>query len=390
MSPFWITKAFFSGFVLAAINSMMSPPGNRLAPVAFSEIEGWRSDNHAAALLAFRDSCAAILGEARGFERPVLFGGNKSHWTAVCETAQTARDPRAFFEANFVALRVIDPDRPEGLFTGYYEPEAQGSRTKSGAYQVPIYRTPNDLVAFDEHQEAIAGYKYGRLIYGIPQPYFTRREIEEGALDGRGLEIAWLKNWADAFFIHVQGSGRIRLPDGALLRLAFGAKSGRPYAGIGGLLVERGAFSREDMSMQATRSWMAANERAARSLMWENQSFIFFREIDVPDENLGPPGAQHVSLTPQRSLAVDRSLWLFGTPVWLDTAAPAAADGAMQSFRHLLIAQDTGTAIRGAARGDVFWGAGADAAWTAGHMKSPGTMIVLLPHALAKMLLASQ
>lgn len=214
---------------------------------------------------------------------------------------------------------------------------------------------------------------------GKQAPYLTRRDIEEGALEGQGLEIVWLRDWADAFFIQVQGSGRVRLAEGGMLRLSYAAKSGHPYTGIGGLLVQRGVLSEEAMSMQAIRRWMSRNPRDARELMWENKSFVFFREIELEDPALGALGAQHVQLTPRRSLAIDRSLWMFGTPVWLDTHAPAEEGSRMVEFRHLLIAQDTGSAIRGLARGDVYWGFGAAAAALAGPMKSTGAMTVLLP-----------
>jgi membrane-bound lytic murein transglycosylase A len=287
-------------------------------------------------------------------------------------------------------LAVSDSARPEGLFTGYYEPEAAGSLAETAEYAVPVYRRPAELVGFDAVVEKHSGLKYGTLVDGKPSPFFTRKDIENGALRGRGLEIVWLRDWADAFFIHIQGSGRIRLPGGTYLRLAYGGKNGRPYTGIGGLLVERGAFSRENMSMQATRAWMTKHPQAARQLMWENQSFIFFREVPIDDPVLGPPGAQYVSLTPRRSLAVDRGIWMFGTPIWLDTQTPSGPDAELETFRHLLVAQDTGTAIRGHARGDVFWGSGEPAAIAAGNMKSPGRMTVLLPKALAERLVTQQ
>lgn len=349
-----------------------------LEPITFSAIPGWAADDHAAALAAFRRSCAEIIAEGNAFKRPVQYGGTREQWVAICHQPD-GKTPRQFFEDHFQPFKVNDPNRPEGLFTGYYEPEAEGSRVKSHEFTVPIYRKPEDLTVFDEPTEKLLGVKYGRLVDGKPQAYPTRREIEEGALAGQGLEIAWLKHWPDAFFMQIQGSGRIRLQDGSLIRLAYAAKTGQPYTGIGGLLVERGAFTREEMSMQATRAWMARDEQASRALMWENKSFVFFREVEVADPNLGPPGAQKVSLTPLRSLAVDRSLWVFGTPIWLDAKTPSGPNGAMETFRHLMIAQDTGTAIKGHVRGDVFWGAGDHAAMTAGHMKSPGAMIVLLP-----------
>jgi len=359
-----------------------------LEPLAFSAIEGWADDDHAVAFETFRRSCTEIAAEGRAFGRQVKFGGDRGHWVAICKKTYATQDAKRFFEENFQPMKVNDPVRPDGLFTGYYEPEAEGRRTPSKAFPVPLYAKPADLVAFDAATERRLGFKYGRMSRGKAQPYFTRKEIEEGALAGQGLEIAWVRHWADAFFMQVQGSGRVRLSDDSVIRLAYAGKSGQPYTGIGGILVERGAFTRDQMSMQATRAWMAKNEQAARALMWENKSFVFFREVKIDDPGLGPPGAQKVALTPLRSLAVDRSLWMFGTPVWLDMKTPSGPKGEMEIFRHLMIAQDTGTAIKGHARGDVFWGAGEWAALTAGHMKSPGRMIVLLPKDIARDLVA--
>ena len=358
-----------------------------LSAVPFAQIEGWSEDDHAAALAAFQRSCVEILASGDGFERNVRFGGKRVDWLEVCESAVQAKSARRFFEEEFTALKVADPVRPEGLFTGYYEPAAEGSRTAGNGYDVPIYRKPNDLVSFDQATEKQNNLKYGRMVQGKPAGYFTRREIEEGALRGRDLEIVWLKSWVDAFFIHVQGSGRIRFADGSTMRLAYGAKTGQPYTGIGGLLVERGILTKDNMSMQALRKWMKDNPASARELMWENKSFVFFREVKVDDPALGAPGAQKVSLTPLRSMAIDRSLWMFGTPIWLDAKVPSGPASEPQSFRHLVIAQDTGTAIKGHVRGDVYWGWGDKAALVAGQMKSPGSMIVLLPKKLAARLL---
>jgi membrane-bound lytic murein transglycosylase A len=361
-----------------------------LEPTAFEDIAGWNAADHRSALAAFRRSCAEIEATGHAFARKVVFGGTRRDWLAICERLKSAKDPRAFFEDAFTPLIVRDPARPDGLFTGYFEPQAEGSRKPGGAYKVPLYAKPADLVAFDAKTAKRLGLAYGRLVDGKAQGYFTRREIEEGALEGQGLELLWLKDWADAFFMQVQGSGRVRLPDGEVIRLAYAAKTGQPYTGIGGVLVERGVLTRDDMSMQAIRAWMDKDPKAARQLMWENKSFVFFREVTIDDPELGPPGAQKVALTPLHSLAIDRSLWMFGTPVWLDTQAPKGKSGTLVPFRSLLVAQDTGTAIKGHARGDVFWGAGEEAALTAGHMKSPGRMIVLLPKALAKRLLKQQ
>ncbi len=361
-----------------------------LKAIPFHQIAGWGNDDHAAALAAFQKSCREIIEFGHGFGRPVKFGGKRSDWLSICGDALKATNARSFFETEFVALSVRDPLRSEGLFTGYYEPQAEGSRTRKAGYDVPIYKKPSELMSFDEATEKHLGLKSGHMVAGKAAGYFTRREIEEGALKDKGLEFVWLKSWVDAFFIHVQGSGRIRFEDGSVMRLAYGAKTGQPYTGIGGLLVERGILTKDNMSMQMLRKWMGENPATARQLMWENRSFIFFREVEVDDATLGAPGAQKVSLTPLRSLAVDRSLWMFGTPLWLDADVPSGANSEMLSFRHLMVAQDTGTAIKGYVRGDVYWGWGERAALTAGQMKSPGRLIALLPKKLAKRFLNTQ
>jgi membrane-bound lytic murein transglycosylase A len=382
-------KWFQGGCLFAlflAFESVPAPAATGLEPISFAAIPGWTGDDHTAAFAAFRRSCSDIGGSEQVSGRDIAYGGRRSDWVAVCEAADGADDPRIFFEKNFSAFVVHDADRPEGLFTGYYEPQVEGSRKKSKRFSVPIYARPPDLIAFDKEQQAQSGLAYGRMSNGKPAPYFTRREIEQGALDGKGLELVWIEDWADAFFIHIQGSGRVHLDDGSVTRLSFSAKSGLPYTGIGSLLVERGAYSRDEMSMQTTRDWLRRNPQDARKLMWENQSFIFFREMDLADPALGALGAQHVQLTPQRSLAVDRSKWMLGTPVWLDTSAKRGDSGPREPFRRLMIAQDTGSAIRGLARGDVYWGFGEEAGLYAGPMKSPGRMIVLLPHAVTQRL----
>ena len=376
--------------LLTVVLTMEAAARPVLSPVAFSDIPGWQTHDFGQAWDAFRRSCAEIIDTGHAFSRKVTFGGDRDDWMKACAGMAAEATARQDFETNFTALRVSDPARPEGLFTGYYEPEASGSLTPSPEFPVPVYRRPHDLSVFDDAAAAITGLRYGRMVDGSPQAYFTRQEIEAGALLGRGLEILWLKDWADAFFIHIQGSGRVRLPDGSLIRLAYAAKSGQPYTGIGRLLVDRGVLTETSMSMQAIRAWMKTEMNAARAVMQENKSFIFFERIGVADMALGPPGAQKVSLTPRHSLAVDRSLWMFGTPFWIETAAPMGEQSVLEPFRELMIAQDTGTAIKGHVRGDVFWGSGPDAALTAGHMKSPGTMITLLPKALARRLLDSQ
>ncbi len=358
------------------------PVEGSLQQAAFAQLPGWDADNHQQALVAFRRSAAVMQDQFNHRGGEPRFAGSWEHWQPACQESHAATGARNFFETHFTACRVVDQQRPQGLFTGYYEPAASGSLFRAEGFEVPIYGKPADLVSFDDE----TAVRYGRMVDGVPHAYITRREIEQGALAGRNLEIVWLNSWVDAFFIHVQGSGRIVLPDGQVIRLAYAAKSGRPYTGIGGVLVERGILRKEDMSMQSLRRWMAANPQGARELMWQNESFVFFRKVDVEDPSLGAPGAQKVNLTPLRSLAVDRSVWSFGTPVWLDLMAPSGEGASLQSFQRLMIAQDTGSAIKGMARGDVYWGWGEAAALTAGHMASPGNMYVLLPKQLVETL----
>jgi membrane-bound lytic murein transglycosylase A len=355
-----------------------------LTPISFAAIHGWQDDDLAEAFAAFAKSCSEIEERGRAFSRPVRFGGERQDWLPLCAAARNRHTgPRDFFEKHFTPFLVEDPQRPEGLFTGYFEPEAPGDRRPHGPFTVPLYAKPSDLVPFDPDTQQRLGLRYGRYQDGVPTTYFTRREIEEGALAGKGLEIVWLSSWADAFFMQVQGSGRVKLPDGSLMRLAYAAKSGHPYTAIGGTLVKKGILAPSEMSMQAIRAWMERHPAEARDLMWQNLSFVFFREIDVEDPSQGPPGAQQVELTPGRSLAVDRDTWAFGTPLWIDTAVPANTQGAEKPFARLMIAQDTGSAIKGAVRGDIFFGSGVEAAHRAGHMKAGGRMIALLPKALA-------
>jgi membrane-bound lytic murein transglycosylase A len=342
----------------------------------------------AVALQAFQRQAREIIQKGAGFRTTTVFGGGRNDWLPVCEAALSVAhsDAEEFFREQFVTFKVEDKERPAGLFTGYYEPEAEGSLKREGPYQVPVYGKPADLVAFTEDEAHAAGLRYGRRMNGLPRPYLERKAIEEGSLEGQGLEICFLKSWVEAFFIHIQGSGRVRLPDGRALRLTYAAKSGLPYTGVGYSLIERGVLTRETASMQTVKAWMAANPQEARMLMWANKSFVFFRRFDPPDETLGAVGAAAVQLTPLHSMAVDRAWWAFGTPFWIETRYPPEAGRKDPVIARLMIAQDTGSAIKGFVRGDFYWGWGDDAALVAGHMKSPGVMTALLPHAVAESL----
>lgn len=362
--------------------------GDSLRPMSFEDIDGWSSDGVADAFPAFRLSCARMMAAGDPAVSNARYGGRITDWRTACEDARVRgndlsdHEARNFFERHFRPFAVNGPT-PGGLFTGYFEPELEGSRHRGGDYTVPLLRRPDDLVAFDQAVRQRLGVDHGRVIDGRPRPYATRREIESGALDGRNLEFLWLRNWEDAFFLHIQGSGRVALRDGSVTRVGFAAKNGHPYTPIGRLLVERGEIARSEISMQSIRAWLEANPNRARELMWENDSYIFFREIDLPDPLLGPVGAQGVQLTPGRSLAVDRSYYSLGTPVWVAADTPSGADGEMVAMARLFVAQDVGSAITGRVRGDIFWGAGAGAGEIAGRMQSPGVMIVLIPQPLA-------
>ena len=358
----------------------------RLEPVPIASLPRSFHTDSDAALSAFRLQATEILTRGSGFNRPVAFGGAREDWISCCEDALGATDAALFFRSHFSAYRVMEEERPQGLFTGYFEPEVDGSRRAAPDYTVPILRRPSDLVAFSPEEEALTGLKYGRRENGMARPYWDRQAIENGKLAGLGLEICWLKSWVEAFFVHIQGSGRVRLEDGGTIRLSFAAKTGLPYTGAGGVLADRGILTRETMSMQTVKAWMAMHPHEARELMWLNKSYVFFREISIADETLGAVGAAQVNLTPLRSMAVDRAHWMFGTPMWIETVYPPEAKKDDPHINRLMIAQDTGSAIKGHIRGDVYWGWGEEAALIAGHMKSPGQMTVFLPNAVARRL----
>lgn len=370
------------GVAACSVDDRSRPDGAEERPVfrdtAFSALPGWESDDHAAAIPALLQSCLPL--EKRGVAGFDASFGSAATWRAICAAARTVPQgdrmgARLFFERYFRPASVSGPDGYEGLITGYFEPELRGARKRQGAFTVPLHLRPQDLVAVNlgRFSEELKGKRIaGRVVQGRLVPYHDRRQIERGALRGRKLELVWVDSAADAFFLHIQGSGRIRLRDGSILRVGYAGTNGQPYTAIGRALIERGAIPREKMSMQAIREWMAANPAEGAVLMRTNKSYVFFRELT----GAGPLGAQGVALTPERSIAVDRRILPLGLPVWLDTTLPDAAN---TGFRRLMMAQDTGGAIRGAVRADVFWGPGARAARIAGAMQSPGRYWFLRP-----------
>jgi membrane-bound lytic murein transglycosylase A len=362
------------------------PPSFELRPISFEQLAGWAADDPREAFAAFRRSCAKLA--QRDLAMPMgpdpLFG-QVADWQAVCTDAAavaelSADQARAFVEDVFSPYLVVDGARPEGLFTGYYEPLLNGSRQFGGPYTVPLYRPPDDLLRIDlgRFSPELAGYAiYGRITNREFVPYHSRGEIESGALAGRGLELLWVDDPIDKFFLQVQGSGQVRLDDGSLIRIGYAGQNGHPYRAIGRDLIEIGVLRREDVTLPAIREWLEAHPEGASQIMARNRSYIFFEEHPelAPDE--GPLGAEGVPLTAGRSLAVDPRYIPFGVPVWLDTTAPwPEGEGPL---RRLMVAQDAGGAIKGVVRGDVFWGAGERAEAIAGHMKSRGRYAILLP-----------
>ena len=283
--------------------------------------------------------------------------GTAATWQVICRGAREVSKNRPggaqqFFEKHFIPAAISGRGGPTGLITGYYEPELRGARQRTARFNVPLHVRPPDLVtvSLGHFRDDLKGKKIsGRVVQGRLVPYPDRGKIERGALKNRKLELVWVDSAADAFFLHIQGSGRIKLRDGVIMRVGYAGTNGHAYTAIGRELIARGEIPREKMSMQAIRGWLEVNPADGAELMRTNRSYVFFRELTGD----GPLGAQGVKLTPKRSLAIDRRLLPLGLPVWLDTTEP---DGT--PFRRLMIAQDTGGAIRGAVRGDVFWGPG--------------------------------
>jgi membrane-bound lytic murein transglycosylase A len=353
-----------------------------LEPASFDDLPGWSQDDLSQALPALLRSCRRLLSRPAGEALNIAdTAGTAGDWKAACEAASRvpAGAARSFFESRFQPFAASADGDPEGLFTGYYEPLLHGSRTRSDRYRVPLYIRPPDLVTVDlgAFREELKGQKIaGRLEEDSLIPYPDRKAIESGALAGRNLELVWVDDPIDAFFLQIQGSGRVRLDDGTEMRVGYSAQNGHPYFAIGRDLIERGALTKETVSMQSIRRWLEEHPDEADDVMARNASYVFFQEL----EGEGPLGAEGVALTPGRSLAVDLHHWPLGVPVWLDAEAPSPNPGEPdRPLRRLLVAQDTGGAIRGVVRGDVFWGHDEDAAQIAGRMKHRGRMWVLLP-----------
>jgi len=386
-----IWRRFLVGLVLLLLGACAERPPKAplltLKPVEFSRLPGWGSDDQSQALPALLRSCAHL--EKQPADKPVGpsgLAGTVADWLAPCQSARSlpagdVEAARRFFEGAFRPFRVADRDQPDGLFTGYYEPELEGARSPDATHEVPLYRRPDDLITVDLG-DFRADWKgdsiVGRVTEGKLKPYYTYQEIDEGALKGKGLELVWVADPIEAFFLHIQGSGLIRFADGSSMQVGYAAKNGQPYLAIGKTLLDQGELQKGQATTQSIKAWLRAHPDRAASIMYANRSYIFYREI----QGDGPIGAQGVALTAGRSLAVDTKLMPLGAPIWLDTTWPADTPEANGPLQRLMVSQDTGGAIKGAVRGDIFFGAGDRALDYAGRMKQPGRYYLLLPRSV--------
>ncbi|PRY76145.1 membrane-bound lytic murein transglycosylase A [Marivita geojedonensis] len=322
--------------VFMAGPTVPNEPETQYAILGFEDLDGWAEDDHAAALEVFRNTCADL---------------DEPDWASLCALAHDATDARQFFELFFRPMMITDGQEP--LFTGYFEPELSGSPVRTGRYRYPIYSMPPEAHA--------------------QRPWLTRRDIlTSGVMEGRGLEIAWVDDPVELFFLQVQGSGRVRFPDGRVIRVGYGGANGQNYRSIGQELVRRGVYQPHQVSADVIKNWVRRNPTDGQELLFHNDSYVFFREVSQVPADQGPLGAMNRSITPMRSIAVDPAFTPLGAPVWVEK------DG-RDPLRRLMIAQDTGSAIKGAQRADVFIGTGDQAGRKAGRIKDPGRMVVLMP-----------
>lgn len=348
-----------------------------LTPASFRDLPGWNKDDFSGAKEAFAKSCERILKQdmAKTFG-PAPIGGTYGDWQPACRDLPGATDMRAFMQQWFTPYAASGGGARNGLFTGYYEASLHGSRTRHGAYQTPLYKRPADLIMVDlgEFREELKGQRIaGRVIDAKLKPYEDRAAIVAGEWPHNDQAFVWVDDPVEAFFVQIQGSGRIVMDDGSQIAIGYDGQNGHIYYAVGRELVKRGVMPKENVSMQSIRAWLETHPQEAAAIMNTNRSYVFFKEAPVTS---GPQGGEGAALTPLRSLAIDRSKIPYGVPLWLEVPEPAAGS---PPLRRMMVAQDTGGAIRGPVRGDVFWGYGAQAEDMAGKMKAQGRYWLLLP-----------
>lgn len=363
-------------------------PEFRLARRSFADMPGWAGDDPRPLIDAMA-SCLTHIETVKPYRSGSL--GLTAHDLKPLLTASTAADlgsaeaARAVFEAETIPFSIERVDGKSGFVTAFYEPEVGVSDHQGGDWQHPFYMRPPDLVDIDDTNRPSgmdSGYAFARQTEDGLVPYADRGEIDRGYLAGRGLEIAWAKSKVDVFFIHVQGAARLRYPDGRIRRITYAAKAGHAFSPIGKLLIDRGEISAAEISMQSIRAWLAKNPAKVDEVLWHNRSYIFFRDADVSDPALGPIAAAKVPLVPGRALAVDREIHTFGFPFFIHSESLRHLDDG-QPFSRLMLALDTGSAIIGPTRGDIFTGSGDEAGERAGTVRNDADFYILIPKAAA-------
>jgi membrane-bound lytic murein transglycosylase A len=350
-----ITACLWAGLFVGCTTSKKPPQSIKLQPTSFRELKGWDNDHIGEAVPAFLNSCKII--NKKPAHMPVGLGSVARDWHPICNTAlfldtQNHKDVRSFFEESFAPYKVFADSTSRGLFTGYFESDLRGSRKRTERYKHPLHGLPPKACKSSKHP--------------------SRKEILDGAIDHHDCVLVYVDDPVDAYFMHVQGSGRVYLEDGSVVRIGYAGQNGHPYSSLGQAIIEEEGLSKEIVSMQSLRRWLKDNPETAERLMNRNASYIFFRELAGTD---GPIGAHGVPVTPRRSMAVDKRYIPLGVPLWLDIFHPENE----LNLRTLVVAQDTGGAIKGPVRGDFFWGHGPEAFHYAGMMKSRGEYYVLLP-----------
>lgn len=360
--------------------------------VGFKHLPGWETADLNKSLSAFQTSCRAFIKQA-----PEQIVGTDDislqakDWQPACQAAlnfnpDLEKDPKRFFQKWFAPVEFYG-DRPnKGLFTGYYMPTIKGSYTQSAEYNVPIYEVPNDLITLDlglfvphlKNRKIV-----GRLAGSQVVPYYTREQINKGAIKNKAQVLMWMHSPIDRLFLEIQGSGIVELDDGSQVFIGYDGQNGAPYTAIAGVLIKKGVMTRDNASMQGIKRYLEEHPEEMDPVINQNKSFVFFRKLHLD----GALGSQGVTLTPGYSLAIDRQWVPMGAPLWLNTSRPDSRNpDRSKPMQRLMIAQDTGGAIKGKIRGDVFWGGGEKATMIAGHMKNPGHYWLLLPrHVVARL-----
>ncbi|SMF34316.1 membrane-bound lytic murein transglycosylase A [Xaviernesmea oryzae] len=358
-----------------------------LRPVPFSDLAGWENDDPAALFAGLR-ACLEHIRKVKPYRMGSLGLTADELADFIEDVGDAPADPasaRALFEDRCTPFLISRADGRRGFVTAFYEPEVEVSETRDAVWAYPFYYRPDDLVDLDETNRPAgmdSGYMFARLTPDGIVPYPDRGEIDRGFLEGRGLEIAYAKSKIDVFFTHVQGAARLKYPDGRVRRITYAAKAGHPFSPVGKLLIDRGEIDPAEISMQSIRAWLARNPAKVDEVLWHNRSYIFFRDADVSDPSLGPVAAAKVPLIAGRSLAVDRQVHTFGFPFFIRSESLTHLDGG-KPFGRLMLALDTGSAIVGPARGDIFTGSGFEAGELAGTVRNDADFYILIPKAAA-------